>query len=122
MAASKDRRAMSVLRHKRLRRTVSGTALRPRLAVFRSSRHIYAQIIDDDCGRTLAAVNTAQAEVKAQMEGKTPTEVAQIVGKIIGEKALAAGMKSVVFDRGGFKYHGRVKMLADAAREAGLQF
>jgi large subunit ribosomal protein L18 len=122
MAVKKSRRAMSLLRHQRLRARVFGTALRPRLAVFRSSRHIYVQVIDDDAGHTLAALNTLQAEIKAQVQDQKPSEAAKVVGKAIAQQAQAAGIKAVVFDRGGFKYHGVVKALADAAREEGLEF
>lgn len=122
MGNLKSRRAMSVLRHKRLRKSVYGTALRPRLAVYRSELHIYAQIIDDDSGHTLAAANTLQADVAGKVKELKPSEAAKVVGQAIADKAKAAGITSVVFDRGGFKYHGRIQALADAAREAGLEF
>jgi len=122
MATRKNRRMMSVLRHKRLRKAISGTAARPRLAIFRSNQNIYAQIIDDERGHTLAAASTVEKDVKGQKDGKTPVDVAKLIGQLIGERAKSAGIEQVVFDRGGFKYHGRVKALADAAREAGLQF
>jgi len=109
-------------RHKRVRRKISGTAERPRLNVFRSSRHIYAQIIDDTVGNTLVAVSTLDAEVAGNATGKTKKEQAAVVGKTIAERASAAGIDEVVFDRGGYLYHGRVKSLADAAREGGLKF
>jgi large subunit ribosomal protein L18 len=112
---------MSVLRHQRLRKRVHGTAARPRLAVFRSARHLYAQLIDDDSSKTLAAANTLQQDVKAEIAGKSAAEAAAVIGRLIAEKAKAAGISEAVFDRGGFKYHGRVKSLADAAREAGLE-
>jgi len=121
MTTEKNRRAMSVLRHQRLRKRVHGTATRPRLAVFRSARHLYAQLIDDDSATTLAAANTLQQDVKAEITGKSAAEAAAVLGRLIAEKAKAAGISEAVFDRGGFKYHGRVKSLADAAREAGLE-
>jgi large subunit ribosomal protein L18 len=109
-------------RHRRLRKKVSGTAERPRLCVFRSNTHIYAQLIDDVRGHTMIAASTKDREAGSSMQEKQKTEQAQAVGKLIAERALQAGITRVVFDRGGFKYHGRVKALADAAREAGLTF
>ncbi len=109
-------------RHVRVRKKVSGTAQRPRLNVFRSSNHIYAQLIDDLQGVTLASVSTLDEEVKAEAAYGGNKHAAKIVGKAIAEKAKAAGIKEVVFDRGGFLYHGRVRELAEAARETGLQF
>lgn len=120
--ALRSRRDMSVLRHVRLRKGVSGTAERPRLAVFRSVLHIYAQVIDDTSGKTLAAANTLQAALKADSAGKPALEKAKLVGAAIASAAKAAGVDKVVFDRGGYKYHGCVKALADSAREAGLEF
>lgn len=113
---------MRVLRHGRIRKVVKGTAERARLAIFRSNKHMYAQVIDDTAGRTLAAASTLQEAVAAECKGKKPAEHAAILGRVIAERAKAAGIASVVFDRGGFKYHGNVKALADAAREAGLEF
>jgi large subunit ribosomal protein L18 len=105
-------------RHRRVRKKVTGTAERPRLAVFRSSKHIYVQAIDDLAGRTLASASTMEASVRG---GTTATvDAAKSVGKLVGERAKAAGITAVVFDRGGFKYHGRVAAVADGAREAGL--
>jgi large subunit ribosomal protein L18 len=112
-----DRKVNRLKRHKRVRVNVSGTPDRPRLAVFRSTNHVYAQLIDDGAARTLAAASTV--ELKAKKNGM---EEAAKVGKAIAAKAKAAGVSSVVFDRGGFLYHGRIKALADAAREAGLEF
>ena len=112
-----DRRAARARRHRRVRVHVAGSTERPRLAVFRSLSHIYAQLIDDGEGRTLASASTLDLKVKANDVG-----AAQKVGQAIAQKAQAAGFKAVVFDRGGFLYHGRVKALADAAREAGLEF
>jgi large subunit ribosomal protein L18 len=109
-------------RHVRIRRKVSGTLERPRLCVFRSLRHIYAQIIDDDSGYTLVSASTLDAEVRAEAQGKAKTERAKLVGGLIGQRALAQGLSRVAFDRGGYKYHGRVQHLAQAAREAGLEF
>jgi large subunit ribosomal protein L18 len=107
-------------RHRRVRKHVAGTAERPRLAVFRSNKHISAQVIDDDSGRTLAAASTTEADLRKGGTGNK--EAAAKVGKLVGERAKAAGVNRVVFDRGGFMYHGRVAAVADAAREAGLEF
>lgn len=109
-------------RHARVRKSVSGTPARPRLNVFRSAQHIYAQVIDDVAGHTLAAASDADKELAAEVKGKTKTERAAVVGRAIAERAKANGISLVVFDRGGYKYHGRVQALADAAREAGLGF
>lgn len=114
-------RELRIRRHRRLRKRVSGTYERPRLCVFRSNAHIYAQVINDVEGRTLAAASTIEKGWSGG-EGKTKTEEAALVGRLIAERALAAGVTKVVFDRGGYKYHGRVKALAEAAREAGLSF
>jgi len=106
-------------RHRRVRKKVLGTAARPRLAVFRSSKHIYVQAIDDHAGRTIVSASTAEADARG---GATATvEAAKAVGRKVGERAKAAGVTAVVFDRGGFKYHGRVAAVAEGAREAGLQ-
>ena len=107
-------------RHQRIRLHLAGTQDRPRLAVFRSLNHIYAQVIDDASGRTLAAASTVEKELKGS--SSTKTEEAAVVGRLLAERAKAAGIERVVFDRAGFRYHGRVKSLADAAREAGLEF
>ena len=106
------------VRHERLRKRLSGTTERPRLAVFRSLKHVYAQIIDDTCGQTLTAASTLDPEVRAQLEGKSrqDTAASTLVGQIVARRALEKGITRVVFDRGGYKYHGRVKALADAAR------
>jgi large subunit ribosomal protein L18 len=112
-----DRKEGRAKRHRRVRVTVSGTSERPRLAVYRSLNHLYAQVIDDGAAKTVAAASTVELKAK----GNGMAEAAQ-VGKQIADKAKAAGVKQVVFDRGGFLYHGRVKALADAAREAGLEF
>ena len=117
---AKHKRDSRIRRHNRLRRKISGTAARPRLAVFRSNRHISAQLIDDEAGRTLASASTLESELRAGDTGGV--DAASTVGSLIGERAKAAGIDTVVFDRGGVKYHGRVAAVADAAREAGLKF
>lgn len=117
-----DRRVARLRRHRRVRKRVFGTSERPRLNVFRSLSHIYAQVIDDSRGCTLVAVSTVDPEVAARIEGMTKTEQAGVVGKVLAERALDQDVKQVIFDRGGYKYHGRVKALADAAREGGLEF
>ena len=109
-------------KHKRMRGHLSGTAECPRLAVFRSNKHMYAQIVDDVSGKTLAAASTLQADVREGLEYTDNVAAAAAVGKAIGEKAAKAGIKTVVFDRGGFLYHGKIQALADAAREEGLDF
>ena len=107
-------------RHDRIRLNMAGTGERPRLAVFRSLNHIYAQVIDDSAGVTLAAASTAEKELRGSKS--TKTEEAAVVGRLVAERAKAAGVERVVFDRAGFRYHGRIKSLADAARDAGLDF
>ena len=107
-------------RHERIRLRTEGDAARPRLAVFRSLNHIYAQVIDDASGRTLAAASTTEKELRGSKS--TKSEEAAVVGRLIAERSKAAGIERVVFDRAGFRYHGRIKSLADAAREAGLDF
>ena len=107
-------------RHQRIRLNLAGTQDRPRLAVFRSLNHIYAQVIDDASGTTLAAASTVEKDLRGSTSSKT--EEAAVVGRLLAERAKAAGIERVVFDRAGFRYHGRVKSLADAAREAGLEF
>ena len=108
--------------HDRVRMSLSGTAERPRLCVYRSLEHIYAQLIDDRAGRTLVSASSADKDTKKSLKGGGNVAAAKVVGKAIADRAKAAGVSKVVFDRGGYKYHGRVKALADAAREAGLQF
>jgi large subunit ribosomal protein L18 len=120
--AKRTTRELRIRRHNRVRRKVSGSTERPRLSVFRSSEHIYAQVIDDSQSRTLVAASTVDKVLAPTLAGKTKTEDAQAVGKLVAERAIAAGVSKVVFDRGGFRYHGRIKALADAAREAGLSF
>jgi len=109
-------------RHIHIRKRVVGTPVRPRLNVFRSLNHIYAQVIDDSAGLTLASASTLDHEVRDQVVGLKKTEQASVVGRIVAERAVAKGVEQVVFDRGGYKYHGRVKALAEAARKAGLEF
>src|SRR5919202_1866440 len=116
-----DTRAARQRRHRRIRVSLSGTDQRPRLNVFRSLQHIYCQVIDDTTGTTLAAASTIEAELRSGVSG-TKTERARAVGRTIAERAKAQGIDAVVFDRGGYLYHGRVKALADGAREAGLEF
>ena len=120
MAEAPSRSAARQKRHERIRLTLRGTAARPRLAVFRSIDQIYAQVIDDASGRTLAAASSLEREIRG-LEA-TKTERARTVGTLIAQRAKSAGVQSVVFDRAGYRYHGRVKSLADAAREAGLDF
>ncbi|HOT91414.1 MAG TPA: 50S ribosomal protein L18 [Anaerolineae bacterium] len=117
-----DRGKARMRRKAHIRKTVSGTPERPRLSVFRSLNHIYAQIIDDTVGCTLAAASTVDRAVRERVAALPKTEQARIVGQVVAERALAKGVTRVVFDRGGYKYHGRVKALAEAAREAGLDF
>lgn len=109
-------------RHHRVRTKLAGTEARPRLNVFRSLRHIYAQIINDEVGRTLVSASTAEEDVRKQIEGLNKTAQAPVVGKVLAERALARGVTQVVFDRGGYKYHGRVRALAEGTREGGLEF
>ena len=118
--SAKQKRDGRIRRHNRLRRKIRGSVDRPRLAVFRSNRNIYAQIIDDEAGRTLVAASTKDKNFSGKTGGNV--EAAGVVGKQIAEKAKKAGIENVIFDRGGYIYHGRVKALAEAAREAGLSF
>ena len=122
MARLKYGKGRRVMRHKRVRRKVKGTAERPRLAVFRSLNHLYAQIIDDDKGDTFAAASSLESEVRGQRNGKTKTDVSKMRRSLIAQRAREKGVTQVVFDRGGHKYHGRLKGLAEAAREGGLVF
>ena len=109
-------------RHRRIRAKSVGTVSRPRLSVFRSLSNIFVQVIDDEAGMTLVSASTIDREIAAQLEGKSKVEAARLVGKIVAERAKNAGVHSVIFDRGGYKYHGRVAALAEGAREAGLKF
>ena len=118
----KDKYEQRERRQRRVRSKVAGTPERPRLSVFRSSQHIYAQVIDDESGKTLAAASTLAKDVKGTVAEANKTEAAKKVGEAIARACLAKGLKKVVFDRGGYMYHGRVSALADAAREAGLEF
>lgn len=120
--SAKQKREARERRHLRVRKKVSGTPDCPRLNVYRSNKHVFAQIIDDVKGHTLVSASTTEEDVKARMADKTKTEQAEEIGKLVAKRALDAGVKQVVFDRGGYQYHGRVKALADAAREAGLEF
>jgi large subunit ribosomal protein L18 len=122
MKKTRSARAARVRRHIRVRARLAGTAERPRLAVFRSLNHIYAQIIDDSAGHTLVSATDLEAAVRSRRDGKKKSEIAALVGESLAEKAKGKGIASVVFDRGGFKYHGRVKALAESARKGGLTF
>ena len=117
-----DKNTIRKGRHLRVRNKISGSAARPRLNVFRSTSHIYAQLIDDTAGVTLASASTLSSDVKKDIDGKNKKEAAKVVGMVIGKMALAKGIEQVVFDRGGYVYMGRVEQLADGAREAGLKF
>lgn len=117
-----NRKTTTQRRHQRIRKKVKGTAERPRLAVFRSHHHIYAQVIDDSTHHTLLSASTVDKELRSEMERTGTQDAAAAVGRAVAERALQAGISAVVFDRGGKLFHGRVKALADAAREAGLQF
>ena len=120
--AREHRRVGRIRRHARVRARVHGTDTRPRLSVFRSLNHIYVQVIDDTGGHTMAAASTLDPEIKAEMNGKNKTGKSELVGTLIAKRALAGGVTQVAFDRGGFKYHGRIKALAEAARKQGLKF
>ena len=122
MVSKKSRTEVRVKKHRRIRNHLSGTSQRPRLAVFRSNNHMYAQIIDDTVGKTLVSASTNQKEVKAELEKTNNVDAAAYVGTVIAKKAIEQGIKEVVFDRGGYIYQGKVQALADAAREAGLVF
>ncbi|MGD2156425.1 MAG: 50S ribosomal protein L18 [Anaerolineales bacterium] len=122
MAKKKTRSAARKRRHKRVRRRISGTRERPRLNIFRSSNNIFVQIIDDETGTTLISASSIESNLKSEMDGLKKSEQARIIGMKIAERAIDQGIKNVVFDRGGYRYSGRVKALADGAREAGLQF
>ncbi|MCJ7511686.1 MAG: 50S ribosomal protein L18 [Anaerolineales bacterium] len=120
--ANKSREQMRKRRHARVRKKVEGSSERPRLNVYRSLAGIFAQVIDDSLGVTLASASTLDAEIGGQAKGQKKTEQARLVGKAIAERARAKGISKVVFDRGGYRYQGRIQALADAAREAGLEF
>lgn len=120
--AKKTREEQRKRRHNRIRAKLSGTSERPRLNVYRSHINIYAQVIDDAAGHTLVSASTIDAEVRGLVDGKTKAEAAKIVGETLAKRAKDAGITQVIFDRGGYQYHGRVKALADGAREGGLEF
>ena len=122
MVSKKSRSEVRVNKHRKLRNRFSGTAETPRLAVFRSNNHMYAQIIDDTVGNTLVSASTLQKDVKANLEKTNNVDAAAYLGTVIAKKAIEKGINTVVFDRGGFIYQGKIKALADAAREAGLEF
>lgn len=120
--SARDSKAIRKIRHRRVRQKMMGTVSRPRLSVFRSLNHIHAQLIDDSAGRTLVSMSTFESQVKSKTDGMGKSKKAEIVGTLLGERALHEGIRQVVFDRGGYRYHGRVKALAEAARKAGLEF
>ena len=122
MVSKQSRSEVRVKKHNRLRNRFAGTAERPRLAVFRSNNHMYAQIIDDSIGHTLVAASTLEKEIKAELENTDTVDAAAYVGTVIAKRAIEKGITAVVFDRGGFIYQGKIQALADAAREAGLEF
>ncbi len=122
MPHARTRKFGRAIRHRRVRKKVYGTGERPRLAVFRSLNHIYAQVIDDDRGVTLAAASSFEGAIRQKRDGKRKTAVSELVGALIGQRAKKQGVEGVVFDRGGYKYHGRVRALAEAARQGGLKF
>ena len=122
MIRKPSRAAARVKRHYRLRNKINGTAQKPRLAVFRSNQHIYAQIIDDTVGNTICAASTMEAAIKDKVSKTSDVEAAKVVGAAVAKKALDKGINTVVFDRGGYIYQGKIQALAEAAREAGLQF
>jgi large subunit ribosomal protein L18 len=118
----KDKLIARKRRHTRLRAKLAGTAARPRLNVYRSLSNIYAQVIDDESGKTIASASTVDKEVVLQLEGKTKVEASKIVGQVVAQRAKQAGISTVVFDRGGYRYHGRIAALAEGARDGGLEF
>ena len=122
MVNKESRQKVRVKKHKKIRNRFTGTSARPRLAVFRSNNHMYAQIIDDTVGKTLVSASTLEKEVKAELEKTNNVDAAAYLGTVIAKRAIEKGIKEVVFDRGGFIYQGKVAALADAAREAGLEF
>ena len=122
MVSKKSRTEVRVKKHRRIRNHLSGTSQRPRLAVFRSNNHMYAQVIDDTVGKTLVAASTLEKDVKAELEKTNDVEAAAYLGKVIAKRAIEKGITTVVYDRGGFIYQGKIKALAEAAREAGLEF
>jgi large subunit ribosomal protein L18 len=122
MVSKESRSKVRAKKHMRIRNRFSGTAERPRLAVFRSNNHVYAQVIDDVAGKTLVSASTLEKDIKAELKNTDDIDAATKVGSVVAQRAMEKGIKAVVFDRGGYIYHGKVKALADAAREAGLEF
>ena len=122
MAKIRTNKARRVMRHARVRRKIGGTAERPRLSVYRSLNHVYAQVIDDSKGETITSASSLESVVKSRKDEKRKVDVAELVGELVCERAKEKGISQVVFDRGGYKYHGRIKALADAARKGGLVF
>ena len=122
MVSKKSRAEVRIKKHNRMRNRFSGTAERPRLSVFRSNNHMYAQIIDDTVGNTIVSASTLEKDIKAELEKTNKVEAAAYLGTVIAKRAIEKGVKAVVFDRGGFIYQGKIQALADAAREAGLEF
>ena len=122
MVSKESRQKIRAKKHMKIRNRFSGTAERPRLAVFRSNNHVYAQVIDDVAGKTLVSASTLEKDIKAELKNTDDTDAATKVGEIVAKRALEKGIKAVVFDRGGYIYHGKVKAVAEAAREAGLEF
>ena len=122
MVSKKSRQVVRENKHRRMRNRFSGTPERPRLAVFRSNNHMYAQIIDDTVGNTLVSASTLEKEIKAELENTDTVDAAAYIGTVVAKRAIEKGIKEVVFDRGGFIYQGKIQALADAAREAGLDF
>ena len=122
MVSKESRQEVRAKKHRRMRNRLSGTAQRPRLAVFRSNNHMYAQIIDDVAGNTLVSASTLEKEIKSELKKTNDVEAAAYIGTVVAKRALDKGIKEVVFDRGGFIYQGKVQALAEAAREAGLEF
>ena len=122
MVSKESRQKIRAKKHMKIRNRFSGTAERPRLAVFRSNSHVYAQVIDDVAGKTIVSASTLEKDIKAELKNTDDIEAATKVGDVVAKRALEKGIKAVVFDRGGYIYHGKVKALADAARDAGLEF
>ena len=122
MKRTKTAYAARLRRHRRVRKKIHGTTGRPRLSVYRSLGHIYAQVIDDDEGRTIVAASDMEAGIRGQVNGKRKTEIAKLVGEMVAKRAKERGVRTVVFDRGGYQFHGRVKALAEAVRKMGLEF
>ncbi|MBQ6589026.1 MAG: 50S ribosomal protein L18 [Butyrivibrio sp.] len=122
MVSKESRQEIRVKKHMKIRNRFSGTAERPRLAVFRSNNHVYAQVIDDVAGKTLVSASTLEKDIKAELKNTDDIEAATKIGDVVAKRALEKGIKAVVFDRGGYIYHGKVEALAEAARKAGLEF